>query len=121
MRPRSNKYIGGFLGGFLVRQAPHGMPPSLVGAFLLSRLLCWGAVVVEAGATLVKSSIYYPQKIIVDEALRKAYARCFGIGLLNPEGTRSDQTDPTFYRDLMGLKTKAGGMGYRNTERRSCS
>ena len=55
----------------------------------------------------------------VDEALRKAYARCFGIDLLNPEGTRSDQTDPTFYRDLMGLKTKAGGMGYRNTERRS--
>ena len=55
----------------------------------------------------------------VDEALRKAYTRCFGIDLLNPEGTRSDQTDPTFCRDLMGLKAKAGGMGYRNTARRS--
>ena len=55
----------------------------------------------------------------VDGALRKAYERCFGIDLLNPEGTRSDQTDPTFYRDLMGLKAKAGGMGFRNTARRS--
>ena len=28
-------------------------------------------------------------------------------------------TDPTFHRELMGLKTNAGGMDYRNTERRA--
>ena len=55
----------------------------------------------------------------VDEALRKAYARCFGTDLLESEGTWENQTDPTFHRDLMGLKTNAGGMGYRNTERRA--
>ena len=27
--------------------------------------------------------------------------------------------DPTFYRDLMSLKARAGGMGYRNTARRA--
>jgi hypothetical protein len=55
----------------------------------------------------------------VDEALRKAYARCLGTDLLNPDGTWESQEDPTFHRDLMGLKANAGGMGYRNTTRRA--
>ena len=45
----------------------------------------------------------------VDDALRKAYARCFGADLLNAEGTWERQEDPTFHRDLMGLKASAGG------------
>ena len=57
----------------------------------------------------------------VDEALRKAYTRCFGIDLLNPEGTRSDQTDPTFCRDLMGLKAKAGGWAIETQRAAPCS
>jgi len=55
----------------------------------------------------------------VDDALRKAYARCFGADLLNAEGTWERQEDPTFHRDLMGLKASAGGGGYRNTARRA--
>ena len=55
----------------------------------------------------------------VDEALRKAYARCLSTDLLNPDGTWKSQEDPTFHRDLMGLKANAGGMGYRNTTRRA--
>jgi hypothetical protein len=49
----------------------------------------------------------------VDEALRKANAQCFGTDLVNPDGTWGRQEDPAFHRDLMGLKTNAGGMGYR--------
>ena len=55
----------------------------------------------------------------VDEALRGAYATAFGIDILNPEGHLRNQRDPTFLRDLAGLKAKAGGCGYRNTERRA--
>jgi hypothetical protein len=55
----------------------------------------------------------------VDEAPRKAHARCLGTDLLNPDGTWKSQEDPTFHRDLMGLKANAGGMGYRNTTRRA--
>ena len=55
----------------------------------------------------------------VDAALQKAYSRCFGVDLLEPNGTWQNQQDPTFHRDLMGLKAKNGGMGYRNTARRA--
>ena len=55
----------------------------------------------------------------MDDVLRKAYARCFGADLLNAEDTWERQEDPTFHRDLMGLKASAGGGGYRNTARRA--
>ena len=55
----------------------------------------------------------------VDDAMRKAYARCFGVDPLNAEDIWERQEDPTFHRDLMGLKASAGGVGYRNTARRA--
>jgi hypothetical protein len=55
----------------------------------------------------------------VDQALRKAYKIAFGIDLLDPEGPIPGQDDPSFLCDLAGLKTSAGGCGYRRTERRT--
>ena len=55
----------------------------------------------------------------VDQALRQAYTIAFGIDLLDPEGPVPGQDDPSFLSDLAGLKTSAGGCGYRCTERRA--
>jgi hypothetical protein len=55
----------------------------------------------------------------VDEALRGAYTRAFGVDILDPDGQTPGELDPTFLRDLTGLKAKAGGCGFRNTERRA--
>ena len=55
----------------------------------------------------------------IDEALRRAYLLTYQIDLLNPAGQVPDQDDPTFLRDLAGLKVSAGGCGYRCTERRA--
>ena len=55
----------------------------------------------------------------VDTALRAAYTKALGADLLDPQGQVAGQQDPTFIRDLMGLKASAGGGGYRNTERRA--
>jgi len=45
----------------------------------------------------------------VDASLRKAYARCFRVDLLNPEGTWDNQVDPTFHRNFTMLRTSHGG------------
>jgi hypothetical protein len=55
----------------------------------------------------------------VDDALRGAYTRAFGVDILDPDGQTPGEADPTFLRDLAGLKAKAGGCGFRNTERRA--
>ena len=55
----------------------------------------------------------------VDNALRGAYNKAFGFDILNPDGQCAGERDPTFLRDLAGLKAKAGGCGYRSTERRA--
>ena len=57
----------------------------------------------------------------VDATLRKCYLVCFGTDLLNPEGQRGSrfQEDPSFVRDLFGLKIRLGGGGYRRTTRRA--
>lgn len=51
----------------------------------------------------------------VDAALRKAYHKSFGFDVLGDEGAFQGQEDPTFIRDLAGLKTKFGGCGFRRT------
>jgi hypothetical protein len=55
----------------------------------------------------------------VDNALRGAYTSAFDIDILDPAGQTPGEADPTFLRDLTGLKAKAGGCGFRNTERRA--
>ena len=55
--------------------------------------------------------------VAVDGALRGAYTTAFGFDILNPDGQFSGERDSTFLRDLAGLKARAGGCGYRNTER----
>jgi hypothetical protein len=55
----------------------------------------------------------------VDVSLRKAYIKAFDIDLLSPSGQRTGEEDPSFLRDLAGLKAKAGGCGYRNTSKRA--
>jgi len=57
--------------------------------------------------------------VAVDGALRGAYTTAFGFDILNPDGQFSGERDPTFLRDLAGLKARAGGCGYRSTERRA--
>jgi len=54
-----------------------------------------------------------------DEALSKAYIKAFGFNVLDPNGQRPGEQDPSFLRDLAGLKAGAGGCGYRNVERRA--
>ena len=46
----------------------------------------------------------------VDEALRGAYTSAFDIDILDPAGQTPGEADPTFLRDLAGLKAKAGGV-----------
>ena len=60
-----------------------------------------------------------PLACAVDEALRRAYHLAFEVDLLDPAGQVPGQDDPTFLRDLAGLKVSAGGCGYRCTERRA--
>ena len=55
----------------------------------------------------------------VDDALRGAYTKAFGFDILDSNGQSTGERDPTFLRDLAGLKAKDGGCGYRNTERRA--
>jgi len=55
----------------------------------------------------------------VDQALRQAYNIAFDIDLLDPDGLVPGQDDPSFLSDLAGLKTSAGGCGYRRTEERA--
>jgi len=54
----------------------------------------------------------------VDEALREAYARALGAGILNPEGDFPEQPDPTPTRDHFSLKHSHGGGGFRPTAER---
>ena len=51
----------------------------------------------------------------VDAALRKANCKSFGFDVLGDEGAFQGQEDPTFIRDLAGLKSKFGGCGFRRT------
>jgi hypothetical protein len=54
----------------------------------------------------------------VDAALRRACKMALGKDLPDPEGGFPEQQDPTFTRDLMGLKTTKGGGGVRRTSDR---
>jgi hypothetical protein len=56
---------------------------------------------------------------VIDNALRGAYTKALGFDILDPNGQCPGERDPTFLRDLAGLKAKAGGCGYRSTERRA--
>jgi hypothetical protein len=55
----------------------------------------------------------------VDDALRGAYTKALGFDIIDPNGQCPGERDPALLRDLAGLKTKAGGCGYRSTERRA--
>ena len=55
----------------------------------------------------------------VDAALRKAYCRSFGFDVLGEEGAFQGQEDPTFIKDLAGIKSKFGGCGFRQTTQRA--
>ena len=47
----------------------------------------------------------------MDAALRRACTVAFGKDMLHPEEEFPEQQDPTFTRNLMGLKMSHGGGG----------
>ena len=52
-------------------------------------------------------------------ALRDAYATVVGVGVLDPNGHDVNlHEDPTFTRDLFGLKINQGGGGFRSYSER---
>jgi hypothetical protein len=46
----------------------------------------------------------------IDDALRGTYTKALGFDILDPNGQCPGERDPTFLRDLAGLKTEAGGV-----------
>jgi hypothetical protein len=68
-------------------------------------------------AHAASTATYYSLQCCADFPLETHLPSLFDI--LDPNGQCPGERDPTFLRDLAGLKAKAGGCGYRSTERRA--